>query len=160
MLDMGKTEKWTLSKQEFNLILVLAALVCLLLEIILYGQPGSLAVINFVQSKCVCFSEIPNVLGLAIKVVSCIEIFCLLEGLLLELHVHCNYHSKCQKYSPTESSKAYDKAVSRKQGVVFDPKQVVEKIRADITGARKVLLSKDEYIKHYLEVSPLQDLDQ
>ena len=62
-------------------------------------------------------------------------------------------HSKCQKYSPTESSKAYDKAVSRKQGVVFDPKQVVEKIRADVTGARKVLLSKDEYIKHYLEVS-------
>ena len=65
----------------------------------------------------------------------------------------CPIHSKCQKYSPTESSKAYDKAVSRKQGVVFDPKQVVEKIRADITGAKKVLLSKDEYIEHYLEVS-------
>lgn len=64
----------------------------------------------------------------------------------------CPICSKCQKYSPTESSKAYDKAVSRKQGVVFDPKQVVEKIRADVTGARKVLLSKDEYIKHYLEV--------
>lgn len=41
MLSMGKTEKWTLSKQEFDLILmndlVLTALVCLLLEIILYG---------------------------------------------------------------------------------------------------------------------------
>ena len=62
-------------------------------------------------------------------------------------------HSKCQKYSPTESAKAYDKAISRKQGVVFDPKQVIETVKADVTGARKTLLSKDEYIRHYLEVS-------
>ena len=92
----------------------------------------------------------------------CIKIVCLLGSLLLEVSLYavlllCPFYSKCQKYSPTESSKAYDKAVSRKQGVVFDPKQVVEKIRADVTGARKVLLSKDEYIKHYLEVGPLQD---
>jgi hypothetical protein len=87
-----------------------------------------------------------------------IEIICHLESIINGTLLRFPVHSKCQKYSPTESSKAYDKAVSRKQGVMFDPKQVVEKIRADITGARKVLLSKDEYIKHYLEVSPLQDL--
>ena len=61
-------------------------------------------------------------------------------------------YSKCQKYTPTESIKVYDKAISRKQGVVFDPKQVVEKMQAEVFGPTKTL-DQDECIRHYLEVS-------
>ncbi|XP_032230599.2 nipped-B-like protein B isoform X2 [Nematostella vectensis] len=34
--------------------------------------------------------------------------------------------SKCHKYSPSAPSKAYDKTVTRKPGIVFNPEQVVE----------------------------------
>jgi len=35
-------------------------------------------------------------------------------------------YSKCHKYSPSAPSKAYDKMVSRKPGVIFNPEQVID----------------------------------
>ena len=61
--------------------------------------------------------------------------------------------SKCQKYSPTESNKANDKAVNRKGGVMFDPQQVVAMVKQEAISGRKVLLAKEECIKQYLEVT-------
>ena len=60
--------------------------------------------------------------------------------------------SKCQKYSPTESNKANDKAANRKGGVTFDPKQVVEMVKQEAISGRRVLLAKEECIKQYIEV--------
>ena len=60
--------------------------------------------------------------------------------------------SKCQKYSPTEPSKAYDKTISRRTGVTFDPKQVLDQVRSEFIGERKALRNKDDYVKQYTEV--------
>ncbi len=59
--------------------------------------------------------------------------------------------SKCQRYSPNQSNKAYDKAVSRKTGVAFEPKLVIDAVRSEVVGKR-TLKSREEYLKQYLEV--------
>ena len=60
--------------------------------------------------------------------------------------------SKCQKYSPTESNKAYDKVANRRGAVSFDPQQVVSMVKQVAISGRRLLLPKDESIKQYLEV--------
>ena len=59
--------------------------------------------------------------------------------------------SKCQHYSPTESNKAFDKAVNRRSGVVFDASSVLEELRRE-QGSRLPLRTKEEYLRQYVEV--------
>lgn len=63
-------------------------------------------------------------------------------------------YRKCQKYSPTESNKAHDKTANRRGAVAFDPQQVVGIVKqAAISTDYKLVLSKEECIKQYLDVS-------
>ena len=57
--------------------------------------------------------------------------------------------SKCQQYSPNESSKAYDKAVNRRSGVTFDPHAVLEELKISPQAPPR---SKDYYLQQYVEV--------
>ena len=61
--------------------------------------------------------------------------------------------SKCQKYSPTEPNKAFEKAVSRRGGVGFEPAGAVMLSQSELLGARPAPLSREECITQYLEVS-------
>ena len=61
--------------------------------------------------------------------------------------------SKCQKYSPTEPNKAFEKAVSRRGGVGFEPAGAVMLSQSELLGARPAALSREECITQYLEVS-------
>ena len=58
-------------------------------------------------------------------------------------------HSKCQRYSPTESNKAYDKAVNRRSGVTFDPSSVLEELKRSPQAPPR---SKEYYLQQYVEV--------
>ena len=61
-------------------------------------------------------------------------------------------YSKCQQYSPAEAStKAYDKAPTRKQGVVFNPEFLITLLRSK-THDSKITRSKTEYLDIYFQV--------
>ena len=62
-----------------------------------------------------------------------------------------SFSRKCQHYSPNESNKAYDKTVSRKSGVVFEPRLVIEEVKSEAMS-RRSLKSKDEYLRQYIVV--------
>lgn len=55
--------------------------------------------------------------------------------------------SKCHKYSPSEPTKAYDKTVSRKAGVVFNPEQVLRYVEEP-----DAVRSHEQLVRDYLEV--------
>ncbi|XP_064386068.1 nipped-B-like protein isoform X2 [Halichondria panicea] len=80
--------------------------------------------------------------------------------LLLKQHLKKCYglsDSKCQKYSPTEPSKTYDKAVSRRSGVNFDPRQVMEEARCEWMGEKQTLKTKDDCLRQYTEFKDLMN---
>ncbi|KAJ7372534.1 hypothetical protein OS493_019043 [Desmophyllum pertusum] len=54
--------------------------------------------------------------------------------------------SKCHKYSPSEPTKAYDKTVSRKVGVVFNPEQVLRYVEEP-----DAVSSHEQLVRDYLE---------
>lgn len=54
--------------------------------------------------------------------------------------------SKCHKYSPSEPTKAYDKTVSRKTGVVFEPEQVLRYVEEP-----DAVRSHEQLVRDYLE---------
>ena len=60
--------------------------------------------------------------------------------------------SKIQQYSPTDTSKAFDRQVSKKNNVRFDPKATLSIIRK---GMSEVLSDeeKQELVNKYLDVS-------
>lgn len=58
--------------------------------------------------------------------------------------------SKCHKYSPSEPTKAYDKTVSRKAGVFFEPEQVLRYVE-DPDAVR----SHEQLVHDYLEFKVL-----
>ncbi|CAI8012871.1 Nipped-B-like protein [Geodia barretti] len=62
--------------------------------------------------------------------------------------------SKCQQYSPTESNKTYDKAVSRRSGVTFDPSSVLEELKRSPGAPPR---SKDHYLQQYVEFRRLMN---
>ena len=62
-----------------------------------------------------------------------------------------SFLSKCQQYSPSETGKAYEKAVTRKLGLLFEPVLVLSEVQSDALGKR-VSKSKEECLKQYLEV--------
>ncbi|XP_042202648.1 nipped-B-like protein [Callorhinchus milii] len=61
--------------------------------------------------------------------------------------------SKIQKYSPSESAKVYDKAVNRKSGVHFHPRQTLEFLKNGIGQAEITEPVKRNIVKQYLDVS-------
>ena len=63
----------------------------------------------------------------------------------------CVIFSKCQKYTPNESNKTYEKAVTKKCGISFDPNLVVDALKNDMLS-KKQTKTKEEYLKTYLEV--------
>ncbi|KAK2556654.1 Nipped-B-like protein B [Acropora cervicornis] len=54
--------------------------------------------------------------------------------------------SKCHKYSPSEPAKAYDKTVSRKTGVLFEPEQVLRYVEEP-----EAVRSHEQLVHDYLE---------
>ncbi|XP_015761571.1 PREDICTED: nipped-B-like protein isoform X2 [Acropora digitifera] len=54
--------------------------------------------------------------------------------------------SKCHKYSPSEPTKAYDKTVSRKTGVLFEPEQVLRYVEEP-----EAVRSHEQLVHDYLE---------
>lgn len=63
--------------------------------------------------------------------------------------------SKIQKYSPSESAKVYDKAINRKSGVHFHPKQTLEFLKRDMSSKKINDDIKRTIAKQYLDVSVL-----
>ena len=57
------------------------------------------------------------------------------------------YYSKCHKYSPSEPTKAYDKNVSRKSGLVFKPEQVL-----DYVAEPDRVRTREELAENYCDV--------
>lgn len=62
-------------------------------------------------------------------------------------------NSKIQKYSPSESAKVYDKAINRKTGVHFHPKQTLDFLRSDMANSKITEDVKRSIVKQYLDVS-------
>ena len=59
--------------------------------------------------------------------------------------------SKCQQYSPTEATKAYEKAPTRKQGVVFNPEFIITLLKSE-SHETKLNRSKTECLDIYFQV--------
>eukprot|EP00731_Ephydatia_muelleri_P018474 Em0011g514a len=79
--------------------------------------------------------------------------------LLLKRHLQRCYalsDSKCQKYTPNESNKTYEKAVTKKCGISFDPNLVVDALKNDMLS-KKQTKTKEEYLKTYLEFKQMMN---
>lgn len=63
-----------------------------------------------------------------------------------------NNFSKCQKYTPNESNKGYEKAVTKKSGVSFDPNLILDALKGEM-HKKKLTKTKEEYLKTFLEVN-------
>ncbi|XP_040276898.1 nipped-B-like protein [Bufo bufo] len=82
--------------------------------------------------------------------------------LLLVLKQHlknlCGFSdSKIQKYSPSESAKIYDKAINRKTGVHFHPKQTLEFLKRDMVNKKINDDIKRTIAKQYLDFKLLME---
>ena len=67
------------------------------------------------------------------------------------LYTYLFFYSKCQQYSPTEATKAYDKAPTRKQGVLFNPEFIVTLLKSE-SHETKINRSKTECLDIYFQV--------
>jgi len=61
--------------------------------------------------------------------------------------------SKIQRYSPTDSAKTFEKPVSRKAGVKFHPKQVLDLVRLGTQLPEPISQSKRQLLEAYIDVS-------
>ncbi|XP_073477419.1 nipped-B-like protein isoform X3 [Aquarana catesbeiana] len=80
--------------------------------------------------------------------------------LMLKQHLKnlCGFSdSKIQKYSPSESAKVYDKAINRKTGVQFSPKQTLEYLKRDMATAKINDDIKRSIAKQYLDFKLLME---
>ncbi|XP_060046943.1 nipped-B-like protein isoform X2 [Erinaceus europaeus] len=80
--------------------------------------------------------------------------------LMLKQHLKnlCGFSdSKIQKYSPSESAKVYDKAINRKTGVHFHPKQTLDFLRSDMANSRITEEVKRSIVKQYLDFKLLME---
>ncbi|XP_019855038.1 PREDICTED: nipped-B-like protein isoform X1 [Amphimedon queenslandica] len=79
--------------------------------------------------------------------------------LLLKQHLRQVYalsDKKCQEYTPTDSNKVWEKAVSRRQGILYEPQAVVNAVEKDRRG-EKTQLGKEECLKLYLHFKRLMN---
>ncbi|XP_048450258.1 nipped-B-like protein B [Rhincodon typus] len=80
--------------------------------------------------------------------------------LVLKQHLKNLYgfsDSKIQKYSPSESAKVYDKAVNRKSGVHFNPRQTLDFLRNGVGHAEITETVKRNIVKQYLDFKTLME---
>ncbi|XP_074424885.1 nipped-B-like protein isoform X3 [Larus michahellis] len=80
--------------------------------------------------------------------------------LMLKQHLKnlCGFSdSKIQKYSPSESAKVYDKAINRKTGVHFHPKQTLDFLRTDMANSKITEEVKRSIVKQYLDFKLLME---
>ncbi|KAM4051010.1 nipped-B-like protein isoform 3-T3 [Anomaloglossus baeobatrachus] len=80
--------------------------------------------------------------------------------LMLKQHLKnlCGFSDgKIQKYSPSESAKVYDKAVNRKAGVHFHPKQTLEFLKRDMASKKINDDIKRTIAKQYLDFKLLME---
>uniref|UniRef100_A0A8D1F2R2 Nipped-B protein n=1 Tax=Sus scrofa TaxID=9823 RepID=A0A8D1F2R2_PIG len=80
--------------------------------------------------------------------------------LMLKQHLKnlCGFSdSKIQKYSPSESAKVYDKAINRKTGVHFHPKQTLDFLRSDMANSKITEDVKRSIVKQYLDFKLLME---
>uniref|UniRef100_A0A8D0GLK0 Nipped-B protein n=1 Tax=Sphenodon punctatus TaxID=8508 RepID=A0A8D0GLK0_SPHPU len=80
--------------------------------------------------------------------------------LMLKQHLKnlCGFSdSKIQKYSPSESAKVYDKAINRKLGVHFHPKQTLDFLRSDMANSKLTEEVKKSIVKQYLDFKLLME---
>ncbi|XP_010284073.1 PREDICTED: nipped-B-like protein [Phaethon lepturus] len=80
--------------------------------------------------------------------------------LMLKQHLKnlCGFSdSKIQKYSPSESAKVYDKAINRKTGVHFHPKQTLDFLRSDMANSKITEEVKRSIVKQYLDLKLLME---
>ncbi|KAI1233208.1 Nipped-B-like protein, partial [Lamprotornis superbus] len=80
--------------------------------------------------------------------------------LMLKQHLKnlCGFSdSKIQKYSPSESAKVYDKAINRKTGVHFHPKQTLDFLRSDMANSKITEEVKRNIVKQYLDFKLLME---
>uniref|UniRef100_UPI00398F097A nipped-B-like protein n=1 Tax=Pristiophorus japonicus TaxID=55135 RepID=UPI00398F097A len=64
---------------------------------------------------------------------------------------------KIQKYSPSESAKVYDKAVNRKSGVHFNPRQTLDFLKNGVGHAEITDTVKRSIVKQYLDFKTLME---
>lgn len=80
--------------------------------------------------------------------------------LMLKQHLKnlCGFSdSKIQKYSPSESAKVYDKAINRKTGVHFHPKQTLDFLRSDMANSKLTEDVKRSIVRQYLDFKLLME---
>ncbi|KAG8131164.1 hypothetical protein E2320_017973 [Naja naja] len=80
--------------------------------------------------------------------------------LMLKQHLKnlCGFSdTKIQKYSPSESAKVYDKAINRKAGIHFHPKQTLDFLRSDMANSRLTEDVKRNIVKQYLDFKLLME---
>ncbi|KAH0627889.1 hypothetical protein JD844_008441 [Phrynosoma platyrhinos] len=80
--------------------------------------------------------------------------------LMLKQHLKnlCGFSdSKIQKYSPSESAKVYDKAINRKTGIHFHPKQTLDFLRSDMAHSKLTEEVKRNIVKQYLDFKLLME---
>ncbi|XP_033946379.1 nipped-B-like protein A isoform X3 [Pseudochaenichthys georgianus] len=80
--------------------------------------------------------------------------------LVLKQHLKNQYgfsDGKIQKYSPTESAKVYDKAVNRKNTVVFHPRQTIDFISNNMFRATLSNDVKRRIVRQYLDFKVLME---
>ncbi|XP_061297123.1 nipped-B-like protein isoform X2 [Pezoporus flaviventris] len=80
--------------------------------------------------------------------------------LMLKQHLKnlCGFSdSKIQKYSPSESAKVYDKAINRKTGVHFHPKQTLDFLQSDMANSKITEEVKRSIVKQYLDFKLLME---
>ncbi|XP_074667510.1 nipped-B-like protein isoform X2 [Strix aluco] len=80
--------------------------------------------------------------------------------LMLKQHLKnlCGFSdSKIQKYSPSESAKVYDKAINRKTGVHFHPKQTLDFLRSNMANSKITEEVKRSIVKQYLDFKLLME---
>lgn len=64
-----------------------------------------------------------------------------------------SYYRKITQYSPSESSKMYDKNLSRKSNTKFNPKATIDKLKYGLEiNTEDLNKAKQELIAYYLEV--------
>uniref|UniRef100_A0AAY4CAB0 Nipped-B protein n=1 Tax=Denticeps clupeoides TaxID=299321 RepID=A0AAY4CAB0_9TELE len=80
--------------------------------------------------------------------------------LVLKQHLKALYgfsDSKIQKYSPTESAKVYDKAVSRKSSVHFSPRQTIDFLTNNVVRADLTYELKMKIVQQFLDFKLLME---
>ncbi|KAM4642931.1 nipped-B-like protein isoform 2-T2 [Amazona ochrocephala] len=80
--------------------------------------------------------------------------------LMLKQHLKnlCGFSdSKIQKYSPSEAAKVYDKAINRKAGIHFCPKQTLDFLQSDMANSKITEEVKRSIVKQYLDFKLLME---